>query len=319
MKNITVVVVVGLFFVASVLCNLAQAGKRVLYVDSYHEGYEWSDDITDAIKSVMENHEITLRIFRMDSKRNTDEAFIRRAALQAKEIIDTFKPDVVITSDDNAARYLIVPYFKNAALPFVFCGINYSADSYGFPCSNVTGMLELTPVIKLIYSLKHFRRIVRVGYLARDNFTTRKEGEYTRHDVREDFIERYVQTFNEWKAEFKRLQSEVDVLIVGNTAGMKDWVETEAEQFALENTHIPTGCLLDWMTPIAFLGATRSAKEQGTYAAATALKILSGTPPATIPVVRNVQANIIINMRIAKKLGIKVPNSFFKIAKLVIE
>jgi ABC-type uncharacterized transport system substrate-binding protein len=295
------------------------AAKRVLYVDSYHEGYEWSDGITDAIKEVLGTAGVNLKIFRMDSKRVSDEPSIKNAALQAKELITAFNPDVVIASDDNAAKHLIMPYYRNASLPFVFCGVNYSAEAYGLPCSNVTGMLELPPAIKLIYSLKHFKRIVKVGYLASDTETERKDGEYTKRDVREDYIERYAKTFDQWKIEFNRMQNEVDILIVGNNAGIKGWDYAAAERFALENTRIPTGCLLDWMAPMAFLGATRSAREQGAYAATAALKILDGTPPSGIPLVGNVEADIVINLKIAKKLGIKVPQSFMKIAKRVIE
>jgi ABC-type uncharacterized transport system substrate-binding protein len=302
-----------------VMAFSAHAAKRVLYVDSYHEGFEWSDGITSAVKSVMNNANVNLKIFRMDTKRNTDEAYKKNVALQAKALIASFHPDVVIASDDNASKYLIMPYFKDASLPFVFCGVNYNADDYGFPYSNVTGMIELPPAIKLIYSLKHFKRIVTVGYLAADTLTERKDGYYTNQDVREDFVERYVKTFNEWKRAFNDLQDKVDVLIIGNNGGIRDWDKAEAERFALRNTRIPTGCLLDWIAPVAFLGATRSAEEQGRYAAETALKIINGTPPSSIPVVGNVEANIIINMKIAKKLGIKVPQSFLKIASRVIE
>jgi hypothetical protein len=309
----------GLCLVVMGLAMPVQAAKRVLYVDSYNEGFEWSDGITAAVKGVMDNAGVTLKIFRMDTKRNPDEAYKKKVALEAKDLIAAFRPDVVIASDDNASKYLIVPYFKNTGLPFVFCGVNYTAEEYGFPCSNVTGMLEVPPALKLIYSLKHFRRIVTVGYLAADTLTERKDGEYTKRDVREDYIERYVQTFEQWKEAFIDMQSRVDMLIVGNNGGIKGWNNAEAEQFALENTRIVTGCLLDWIAPVVFLGATRSAQEQGAYAATTALKILDGTPPSSIPVVSNVQADIIINQKIAKRLGIKVPQSFLKIATRVIE
>jgi len=306
-------------FVALGLVVPVQAAKRVLYVDSYNQGYEWSDGVLEGIQSVLDNSGIDLKIFHMDTKRNTDEAYKKSAALQAKELIASFRPDVVIASDDNASKYLIMPYFKDVRLPFVFCGVNYNADDYGFPYSNVTGMLELPPAIKLIYSLKHFKRIVTVGYLAADTLTERKDGSYTKRDVREDFIERYVKTFDEWKMAFNQMQNQVDVLIVGNNGGIKGWNDAEARRFALDNTRIPTGCLLDWMAPVVFLGATRSAQEQGSYAATTALKILDGTPASNIPIVGNVQANIIINMQIANKLGIKVPKSFLKIASRIIE
>jgi hypothetical protein len=297
----------------------AHAAKRVLYVDSYHEGYEWSDGVTEGVRSVLGEAGVSLKIFRMDTKRHTDDNYKKQAALRAKEIISSFHPDVVIASDDNASKYLIMPYFKNASLPFVFCGVNYNADDYGFPYSNVTGMLELPPAVKLIYSLKHFKRIVKVGYLAADTLTERKDGFYTNKDVREEFIERYIKTFDQWKRAFIDLQDKVDVLIIGNNGGIAGWNDLEAQQFALQNTRIPTGCLLDWIAPVVFLGATRSAQEQGRYAASTAVRILNGTPPSSIPIVGNVEANIIINMKIAKKLGIKVPQSFLKIASRVIE
>jgi ABC-type uncharacterized transport system substrate-binding protein len=311
-----------LFLIAAVVLGItlpAIAAKRVLYVDSYNQGFPWSDGITAAIEDVMKDQDVTLRIIRMDTKRNPGDAFKKAAALKVKEMIETFRPHVVIASDDNASKFVIMPYFKNARLPFVFCGVNYSAAAYGFPYDNVTGMVELPPAIKLIYSLKHFTRITKVGYLAADTLTERKDGEYTKRDVREDFVERYVGTFSQWKREFNRLQDEVDVMIIGNNGGIKGWDDDEARRFAEQNTRIVTGCLLDWLAPMAFLGATRSADEQGRYAAHTALKILKGTSPRDIPIRGNVQANIIINMRIAKKLNKKIPNSFLKIASKVIE
>ncbi len=295
------------------------ATNRILYIDSYHAGFPWSDGITEAIQKTLDGKDVDLKIHRMDTKRNPDEKYKIKAAAVAKSVIDNYRPDIVIASDDNASKYLIMKYYKDSRLPFVFCGVNYNADAYGFPYRNVTGMVEVAPVIKLIYSLKHFTRIVSVGYLAQDTLTERKDGAYTKRDVRENYIERYVKTFEEWKREFLKLQDEVDVLIVGNNGGIKGWDEKEAQRFAENNTKHPTGCLLDWLTPFSFLGATRLASEQGAYAANTALKILSGTPVEDIPIVRNTQADIIINMRIAKKLGLKVPNSFRKIAAKIIE
>jgi len=186
--------------VAAVVFGLtlpALAAKRVLYVDSYNQGFPWSDGITAAIEDVMKGQDVTLRIIRMDTKRNPSDDFKKAAALKVKAMIESFRPNVVIASDDNASKFVIVPYYKNARLPFVFCGVNYSADAYGFPYDNVTGMVELPPAIKLIYSLKYFKRISKVGYLAADTLTERKDGEYTKRDVREDFVERYVSTFSE--------------------------------------------------------------------------------------------------------------------------
>jgi hypothetical protein len=71
----------------------------------------------------------------MDTKRNKKEEEKRRAALKAKELIESWKPGVVITADDNAAKYLLQPYFRDHKIPFVFCGVNWNVDEYGFPYS----------------------------------------------------------------------------------------------------------------------------------------------------------------------------------------
>jgi ABC-type uncharacterized transport system substrate-binding protein len=311
--------IVSALILGVMLAVPVQAAHRILYVDSYHEGYEWSDGITNGIKKELNGKDVVLKIHRMDTKRNGSEQFKQRAGQEAKEAIENFRPNIVIASDDNAAKYLISQYYKNDKLPFVFCGVNYTAEAYGFPCSNVTGMLEVPPAAKLIYSMKHFTRITKVGYLASDTETERKDGEFTKRDVREEYVERYAKTFDEWKKLFVSMQDEVDMLIVGNNAGINDWDDAEAERFAMVNTRKVTGCLLDWMTNKAFLGCTRIAEEQGEYAAKTALKILGGTQAKEIPLTRNTQANIIINKKIAGKLGIKVPESFMKIASKVIE
>lgn len=304
---------------SGVLATPAWAAHRILFIDSYHEGFEWSDGVAAGVRSVLNEPDITLKTFHMDTLRNTSESAKKRAALNALYTIRSFKPDVVIASDDEASAYLIVPYLKNADLPVVFCGVDFSAEHYGFPCSNVTGMVELPPAVALIYSLTHFKRIVMVGYLAADTPTAMHDCEYVNQEINEAFVGIFVKSFKDWKKEFKHLQDKVEVLILGNKEGIENWDDTQALDYVKINSKIPTGCLSDRMTPFVFLGATRIAKEQGVYAATTALKILNGTPVSTIPVVNNVQANFTINKKIADRIGISIPESYLNIANKIIE
>ena len=122
---------------------VAYCASRFLFIDSYPQGYAWSDGITDGIKEVLNGQDVELKIHRMDTKRNPSDNFKVRAAASAKAVIEGFAPDVVIASDDNASKYLIMKYCKDARTPFVFCEVNYTADAHGFPYSNVTGMLEV--------------------------------------------------------------------------------------------------------------------------------------------------------------------------------
>lgn len=105
-------------FMASIATAQDYAGKRILYVNSYHVGFEGSDPITDGIQVVLERAKVNLKVIYMDTKRNPSDEFSRAAALKAKTVIEEFQPDVVIASDDNASKYLIMPYYKDADLPF---------------------------------------------------------------------------------------------------------------------------------------------------------------------------------------------------------
>ena len=64
------------------------------------------------------------------------------AGKTAREQIDEWQPDVVVVADDTAIEYLLQAHYKDHSLPFVFCGLNWSASQYGLPYANTTGMIR---------------------------------------------------------------------------------------------------------------------------------------------------------------------------------
>ena len=84
------------------------AAKKCLFVSSYHQGYAWSDGVERGLRSVLEG-ECEIRQFDMDTKRRKSMPDKKQAALEAKALIGSWQPDVVIAADDNAAKYLIQP------------------------------------------------------------------------------------------------------------------------------------------------------------------------------------------------------------------
>ena len=151
------------------------ADPKLLYVNSYHKGYQWSDDIEKGLIKALgvkthadgsidpSQSKVQLSVFRMDTKLNTSEAFKQKAGLEAKALIELWRPDIVVTSDDNAAKYLILPHYMNSKIPFVFCGLNWDATVYGFPTPNVTGMVEVTPLLDTIEILQRYAKGNRIG------------------------------------------------------------------------------------------------------------------------------------------------------------
>lgn len=295
-------------------------GKRILYVNAYHQGYPWSDGISEAIQHILKTAGVELKIAYMDTKRRTTDESKRVAALRIKTLIESFKPHVVITSDDDPARYLIVPYFKDEALPFVFCGINWDVGAYEFPYQNVTGMLEVSRLDEIIHHLRSYAKGKRVGFLSGEGFSEHKEQEGYEKHFNFHFEQAYfVNSFDEWKQQLLTLQNEVDMLILENPKTISDWDDQEAQKFIEKNIKVPIGGAHAWLAPLVLLGIVKDPKEQGTWAANTALEILAGASPKNIPISSNRNDIIYLNQKFARKLGITFSAELLKNAAHIIQ
>ena len=280
------------------------SGKKVLFIDSYHEGYAWSDGEVAGATSVLRPSGVELRVVRMDAKRHPEAKAIKEAGRKVVAQIEAFRPDVVIAADDLATQ-VMVGHYKNAAMPWVFCGVNWDASHYGLPFKNSTGMVEVAIVEPLLQNLKAYAKGTRIGYLTADTETERTDQKAYRDQLKIAFAQqKLVKTMAEWNAAFERLQGEVDVLLLGNYVGVRDWNEAAAAAFALEHTRIPTGTTYDWMMPYAMLGMIKSPEEQGIWAAKAALGILRGKAPAAIPVSANKESKLYVNVKLASKAGV---------------
>ncbi len=280
-------------------------GKKVLYINSYHLGYGGSDPITQGVEAVLRPEGIDLRVIYMDTKRNPDEAFIEEAAAAAIAEIDAFDPDVVIASDDNASKYVIMPHYRDANLPFVFCGVNWDASVYGFPYTNVTGMVEVALVSEILEHLRKYAKGERVGFIAGDRLSERKNLEHYQRRFQIQFDSVYfAQTFDEWKAAFEALQDEADMVMMTSHVGIEGWDDEAARAFVLETVRVPVGSEHEWEMPLALVGVTKDFEEMGLWAARAALAILDGTSPADIPITANKKGRLYFNVSIAEKLGI---------------
>jgi ABC-type uncharacterized transport system substrate-binding protein len=305
---------------AVLLCSSTSlaAKKKVLFIDSYHVGYPWSDGEVQGAKIVI-GDKYEFKVIHMDTKRNPSAAAQKKAGEEAKAEIDSWKPDVVIAADDNAAKLVIVPYFKDSDIPFVFCGINWDASSYGFPTKNVTGVLEVSVIKPVLDSMQKFAKGTRIGFIGNDNETDRKEADNLKKLGVQFSSLKFVKTFEEWKTEYSKLQEETDILIFINNAGISDWNDVEALKFIRENTKIPSGSSHDFMAPFVLVDYAKIAEEQGELAAEIAIKILEGKSVKDFPIVSNKKGQMYINLVIADKLGVQFPLETLKKAKVIKE
>ncbi len=310
----------GLWSMSTASPLLAQdyAGKRVFILHSYNDQYPWTRAINYTLRNVLDAQDIVSSTFYLDTKNRASESEKFAAAQMAKLQITKFKPDVVITSDDDAVKYVLMPYYKDSTIPFVFCGVNWDASAYGLPYSNTTGMLEIELINEMVKNLQEYTKGRRLGTLALDGFTERKWVEHYRQYLGRPIDRSYFpSSFDEWKDNFLRLQNEVDIVILLNPKGLKDFDMQQAQSFVENNIKVLTGSSIAWMSHMSLLGISLVPEEQGIWAAQAALNILDGVAPNSIPITRNRQGKLFINLKLAEKLGITFKPALLKIGEII--
>lgn len=305
MKN-TYLLLIILFFP---LTLFSASSKKCIYINSYHDGFVWSDTIAKNLKNeLIDSCEIIQ--FNMDTKRNKSIDYIQKKALEAKLLIDTEKPDIVITSDDNAAKYLIKPYYKDSHIPFVFNGVNWSAKEYGFPYSNVTGMIEVTPINELFKVAVYITSGKKGIFIGDDTITDKKDLKQFLKFAKKRNISldsALLNTFEEWQQKYKDAQTKYDFIVLGHNSAIKNWDDKQAKEFLLQNTKKLVLTTYSWMVPFSTIGLTIRPEEQGTWAGNTAKAILNGYPIKNIAITTNHIWNKSINMSLVNVSTVKIP------------
>ncbi len=290
-----------------------------LYVSSYHKGYAWSDGVEKGLKQTIEGH-CDLVQFDMDTKRNKTTEQKQQAGKNAYELIKKLEPDVVITSDDNAAKFLIVPFLKDTHIPVVFSGINWTVDEYEFPAQNVTGIVEVAPIKPMLsQALKVSENRVKAAYLGAFTLSEIKNfnriSEVAEHmGISMDSI--LAEDFTTWKTGLTLAQN-YDFLIMGSHSGINHWDELDAQSFVARESRIISLTNHEWMMPYSMIGYTKIPEEHGQWAASSAVAILSGTRTSDIPLVTNRKFDTWINEKLLDGAGIELSDQLLRKAKKV--
>ena len=254
----------------------------------------------------------------MDTKRKKKAEDIKIATDQALDLIATWNPDVVITSDDNAAKHIIAPHFKNSDIPFVFSGVNWTVEEYGFPFENVTGIVEVAPIAPMLKEASKQSAGKSGFYLAADTLTEEKN--FQRNKLEADNLgihleKSLVSTFDEWKENFKHAQNKYDFLVIGSNSGISDWNTEMASEYAQANARKLSVTNMQWMMPVTTLGYTKLPHEHGEWAGQAAIAILDGMHVSDIPIATNRKWDLWINESLEKTSSTKLSKRLGKKAK----
>lgn len=305
---------------------------RVLHIMSYDSDWaEWTLGQLDAFKDAMAGVQVDYRIVEMDVRRNTSAEWKKQAIEKAKEAIDTWNPDLVYTTDDFVQGNVVSAY-RNKPIPFVFSGVNAEPEAYGFTgTSNITGVLEREHIAQTVRLLVEIVPTAKRLAVISDKGETwgpviqrikALRGELEMEVVTID----QVGTFADYKEKVKGYQGRADAIL---TLGIFNLADESGKNVPLEDVmrwtyeEVPLPNISFWASrvPQGLLCAMSvSAQAQGAAAGEIARAILvDGRAPSQIEIKPTVRGQPIVNLAVAKRLGIKIPSSVLLSAKVVKE
>ncbi len=115
---------------------------KVLYINSYHRGYPWSDSLADSILETLDG-KVELHTEYLDAKRSDFKEYKPTLQRVLELKYGNMPLAAVLTSDDSAFDFVAQnrnTLFKN--VPVVTCGINFMSPEILEKCPGSTGVME---------------------------------------------------------------------------------------------------------------------------------------------------------------------------------
>lgn len=318
-------------WIALVTTAAAGDSRRLLVVHSYHQDQqEHVVEMTRGITEALTGADCEIRFFHMDTKRQTSAQWKRSAGDRARQLVDEYQPQVVITMDDNAQEYFAKAYARATPPPsFVFGGVNADPQQYGFPTAHITGVIERPNVIESLQLLQKIKPEVKTLLMLADKSeTTDAFVRYCQTLNLPMTIKAYEQplTFDALLATLARYHHQVDAIglyVVRSIArsAIDPTKVPEREILAAINDRfpLPTVGFFDTAAEAgALCGISVSMREQGFAAGKIARALLDGAKPIDFAVKPTDRGRIQLNLRTAEHLGIRLPYSLIQRAEVVI-
>jgi ABC-type uncharacterized transport system substrate-binding protein len=164
------VIGVGFLVLVFFVCvgNTSSRRQKVLVLHSYHQGLEWTDNITGGINESFSPYTKTYEVYYeyLDSKRNSGQDYFNTLYQLQKAKHQNKEYSIILVSDNNALNFAI-EHGKElyGDIPMVFCGINNFKPELLAGRRNVTGVAENTDfegTIQLIRELHPERKNITV-------------------------------------------------------------------------------------------------------------------------------------------------------------
>lgn len=156
-------------------------GPAVLFLNSYHPGYHWSDEVQRGVRQHLRPHE-QMAVEFLDSKRFEGEKGDSLFAAEFRYKYGAHPPKLIVSVDDYALFFLLK--WRDTlfpGVPVVFCGINDFRPERIAGRKGYTGISELSEITRSLELWRQIRPQVTDVWLVTENSATGR-GNKTRLD-----------------------------------------------------------------------------------------------------------------------------------------
>lgn len=314
--------------------------KQVLFINSYHPGYKWSDDIVRALTTTFaESGNIDLRIEYLDTKRVDSQEYLEEVNRLFQFKYKNAHLDLIMTSDDIALNFVFKyadTLFPN--VPVAFVGANFFDETRLKGYERFTGISEEPDIAGTLDLMLEVHPEVSSIVVVNDTTATGRK-------VKEIFSEltgRYPQIQFEFLEDvtMETVRQQVSTLSSDSLVLVTVFSRDQAGQFfeydqftsiIADASTVPVYGVWDFSLGYGIVGGKlTSGYTEGERVANLAIRILNGEDSSTIPVDRQKQSQFMFDYAVAEKWGIELsslpqestiinrPVSFYEDNKLLI-
>ena len=313
-----------------ILCSLvadssAESRLKVLVVMSYEQDYPWVEAVQKGIQHTLAPS-CDVQYLYLDTKKN-----IAGGTEKAKEAYNLFlqwQPDGVIAVDDNAQSMFVLPYLNDKVkTPVMFCGVNAEPELYGYPSTNVSGILERLHIRESIAFAQQLSQINSICFILKKSPVATLISNQINKEKESYMVVplgiKQPKTFPEAITMVEEMRQNCDLLFIetlegipdanGNPMTSKDVIPAIVKTFAK-----PTiGTDVHSVKYGVLCSVIKSGEEQGETAASMLVKAMNGAAVQQIPITSNFRGKRLLNVTTMKALEIKIPPMILRGTQLV--
>lgn len=292
-----------------------QEKKNVLYLNSYHDGYKWSDGLLEGVRAVLNSsrYKVDLQIEYMDAKKFSYEVITKNLLSLYKEKFAAEQFDIVILSDNDALNFVnrhrdqLFP-----GVPVVFCGINDLMES-DTAAGNITGVVEVYDFIATLDVAKKLHpkrdRVIILIDESSAGSAIRRQAEKIIAMVDTGLkVEFWIQlSLEEAQQRVSHLPDNTFLFIAPyyQTIDGRFYTSEEVSEAIYRHSKVPIYTGWEFMVGYGAVGGrVLSGVEHGKMAGEMALQILQGKKADDIPIAREPSGIFLFDYKVMEKLGL---------------